>query len=116
MELYLVYPLLAALLLIGIKSAPKGEFYDESLPLSSAKCLQGFCVVAVILHHVTQALTNFGADYSPLGFFNDTGTYFVSVFFFCSGFGLIKSLLQKPNYLDGFLPKRLITQIGRAHV
>ena len=105
----LVYPLLAILLFWGAKLAKRGEFFDDYTSLKTAKCIQGFAAVGVIIHHLAQRFSNFAAIQMPLTVFNDMGFYLVSIFFFFSGLGLIKSLLEKEDYLDGFLWKRLIT-------
>ena len=39
--------------------------------------------------------------------FVDAGVLFTGLFFFCSGYGLIVSMKEKENYLQGFLKKRL---------
>ena len=44
---------------------------------------------------------------SPLTFLADIGVCFVGIFFFFSGYGLLKSLNTKPDYLHHFLRKRL---------
>lgn len=105
----LVYPLLALLLFIGAKFAKRGEFFEDYASLKTAKCVQGFAAVGVIIHHLGQKFSNFGALPVPLNFFNDMGAYFVSIFFFFSGLGLIKSFNEKEGYLKGFLWKRLVT-------
>jgi peptidoglycan/LPS O-acetylase OafA/YrhL len=40
--------------------------------------------------------------------FCNIGYIFVAVFFFWSGFGLVKSLNAKPGYLDGFMRRRVV--------
>lgn len=107
MELYLIYIGLAALLLVGVRFAKKGEYFEDYMSLGTAKAAQGFCAAAIIVHHATQELTNCGAIPSVLGPFNEVGPYLVGFFFFYSGYGLITSLAKKEQYLDGFLKKRL---------
>ena len=46
-----------------------------------------------------------------LSIFVNYGYKFVAIFFFCSGFGLIKSLMTKPDYFNGFLKKRVLKAI-----
>ncbi len=104
----LVYPLLALLLLWGAKLAKRGEFFEDYTSLKTAKCIQGFAAVGVIVHHLAQRFSNYAALDVPLKMFNDLGFYFVSIFFFFSGLGLIKSLRSNERYLDGFLWKRLV--------
>ena len=109
MEIYLVYVLLALLLFWGVSFAKKGEFHADYLSLKSAKCIEGFAAIGVIIHHLSQIFTNFAQIKSPLVPFNDIGAFFVGLFFFFSGYGLIKNLRTKENYLKGFLWKRLVT-------
>jgi len=107
---WVTYGLLVLLILFGGKFAfGKGKFNDDFLSLEATKCLRGLAAIGVILHHISQE----GAfqkvrELSP---FVNAGFYFVAIFFFCSGFGLIKSLKTKENYLDGFLKKRVLKTI-----
>lgn len=109
---YFTYLIVLALLLWGGKfSFKKGQFHEDSTSLEVTKSLRGFAAIGVILHHISQegAFQMVGGQNRPgeLALFVNAGFFFVSIFFFCSGFGLIKSLKAKPNYLDGFLKKRV---------
>ena len=105
-----IHIILIALILIlvyGIKFPGKGKkWQDDPLSLESSKAIQGFCAVAIIIHHLAQDLMKAAG---PLSFFSELGVLFVGVFFFFSGYGLFTSLKSKDNYLDGFLKKRLST-------
>ena len=105
-----VYALLIVLILFGCKFAwRKNEFNDDFLSLDVTKSLRGFAAIGVILHHISQeSAFQKVKELSP---FVNAGFYFVAIFFFCSGFGLIKSLKTKENYLDGFLKKRVLKTI-----
>lgn len=103
---YLVVLLL--LLLWGVKRAPKGKFFDNFLDLDITKGLQGLTAVAIMLHHLTQKVTNYGQiDKGAIAIMNDVGVLLTGIFFFFSGYGLYTSFKNKENYLDGFLKKRL---------
>ncbi len=104
-----VYPIvLIVLLLLGAKLAPKGNVYEDFYPLKTAKVLQGTATVGIILHHLVQEVTDYGAVWKgPVTHMNYMGILFTSVFFFSSGYGLLKSYETKPDYLEGFLEKRL---------
>lgn len=104
-----IYPiLLIVLLLFGAKAAPKGMFYEDFFSLKTAKVLQGVAAIGIILHHLVQEVTNYGAIWKgPITHMNWMGILFTSVFFFSSGYGLLKSYETKPDYLEGFLEKRL---------
>ena len=105
-----VYGLFVLLILFGGKFAfGKNKFNDDFLSLEATKCLRGIAAVGVILHHISQE----GAfqQVKELSVFVNAGFYFVAIFFFCSGFGLIKSLKTKENYFDGFLKNRVLKTI-----
>lgn len=97
-----IYVILAVILLFGAKIRIRG-WDDGFLSLSNTKILQGFCAVLIIIHHISQIIT----DSQALSPFADYGVLFVGVFFFCSGYGLIKSYKTKYSYLKGFLGRRL---------
>lgn len=106
LAVYLV--LFLGLLVWGCKRAQKGSFHEDFLEQSVMKNLQGFAAMGVILHHVTQTVTQYGRyNKGLINVMVDAGVFFTALFFFCSGYGLVKSLLQKEDYLKGFLKKRL---------
>ena len=92
----------------GCKKAKKGTFHEDFLSYPVIKGVQGFAALAVILHHVTQEVTQYGRYYKgAINVFVDAGVLFTGLFFFCSGYGLIVSMKEKEDYLQGFLKKRL---------
>lgn len=107
------FAVLLALIAWGGKFADikKTGLHEDSTSLEVTKCLRGLAAIGVILHHISQQGTfqRAGGKGHPgeLSTFVNAGFLFVAVFFFCSGFGLIKSLNKKENYLDGFLKKRV---------
>ena len=112
---YTVYALILALFIWGGKFAGfrKDHFHEDSSSLDSMKSLRGFAAIGVILHHISQEqafqwANNFGTKPGELSIFVNAGYLFVAIFFFCSGFGLIKSLETKPDYFNGFLKKRVL--------
>lgn len=114
---YLNYAIIIFLLIWGGKFAgfKSTQFHDDSTSLDVTKSLRGFAALGVILHHISQegAFQQAGGRGVPgeLSIFVNYGFKFVAIFFFCSGFGLIKSLNKKENYLDGFLKKRVLKAI-----
>ena len=103
-------PILLFVLLFWIKCAKKGNYHEDFLELSQAKNIQGFAAVTIILHHLTQLVTIYGAENKGfINAFNDLGIFCTGVFFFYSGYGLYTSLITKENYLDGFFRKRYST-------
>ena len=51
MIIYIVYPLLAVVLLWGCKIYGPKKWNDEFLSLKQTKAIQGFCAVCIMLHH-----------------------------------------------------------------
>ena len=115
-----VYALFIILLVWGKKFAgvPSIKQNEDSTSLEVTKSLRGFAALGVILHHISQerafqSANITGENWAPgeLAFFVNYGYKFVAIFFFCSGFGLIKSLQTKPDYFNGFLKKRVLNAI-----
>ena len=91
------------------KFGKKNEFNDDFTSMEAMKSLRGFAALGVILHHISQEQVFQQAGIlSP---FVNAGAYFVAIFFFCSGYGLIKSLDSKKDYLKGFIKKRIVKSI-----
>ena len=112
---YTVYALLIALFIWGGKFAgfKKENFHEDSASLDSFMSLRGFAAIGVILHHISQEqafqmANHYGTKPGELSIFVNAGYLFVAIFFFCSGFGLIKSLETKPDYFNGFMKKRVV--------
>ncbi len=109
---YAYYPALILLLLWGAKLCKFGEWNDEFMSLNQTKALQGITAVCIMFHHVAQkrcAMWIPMLDRLPgLEMFVPVGYWFVSIFVFCSGFGLYKSWKSKENYLSGFFRKRML--------
>lgn len=114
---YITYALFIGLLLWGGKFAgfKKEQIHEDCFSLEVTKSLRGFAAIGVILHHISQESAFQGANGwgkpGELSLFVNAGFKFVAIFFFCSGFGLLKSLKSKPNYFDGFLKKRVLKTI-----
>ena len=91
------------------KFGKKGEFNDDFTSLDTMKSLRGFAAIGVLIHHVSQEY--FFQEEGILTPFVNAGAYFVAIFFFCSGYGLIKSLDTKKDYLKSFIRKRIVRAI-----
>ena len=91
------------------KFGKKNEFNEDFLSIETMKSLRGFAALGVILHHISQE--PFFQQEGILSPFVNAGAYFVAIFFFCSGYGLLKSYLTKENYLKGFIKKRIVKSI-----
>jgi len=106
-----------ALIFWGAKGPQKGldgkrHLHDDSMSLEATKGLRGLAAIGVILHHISQESAfqqaNGWRKPGELFIFVNAGYLFVALFFFCSGFGLIKSLNTKPDYFKGFIKKRIV--------
>lgn len=103
---YITYGIYLLLIVIGAKFAGFKTFHEDFMSLNKTKALRGLCAIGVLLHHIAQQ--DVFQQRQCLSLFRDNGIYFVSIFFFCSGYGLIKSLILKTNYFDGFIKNRIL--------
>lgn len=116
----ITYAMLLALLVWGGKWGKKGSeaiksaspYNDDFMSLNATLSVRGLAALGVLLHHISQEKAFQNASQWPFGggclsLFNGIGYLFVAVFFFCSGYGLVKSLNSKSGYLDTFMQKRL---------
>jgi len=99
-----IYVVLLIILLFGAKFSGFNNTHGDFLSLDNAKSIQGFVILVIILHHLSQD----PAKVADLSFWANVGVLCVGIFFFYSGYGVIKSLQTKENYLKGFLKKRLL--------
>lgn len=109
---YIVYGVFILLMIIGGKFKwRKGEYHEDSTSLEVMKSLRGLAALGVILHHISQHDTFQGNEKlhiaGTIPLFVNAGHFFVAVFFFCSGYGLLKSYITKPDYLKGFIKNRI---------
>ncbi len=118
--LYIFYAILAAFLVYGAKVYGRKQWNEEAFSLSQSKALQGFFAVCILLHHAAQKTC---APWHParytvhgLDCFVPYGYLFVAVFFFCSGLGLFKSLKSRPDYLKGFVRRRILPVVIAFYV
>lgn len=118
--MYLFYFLLAVLLFYGAKICRRGEWNEEYTSLKQMKILQGASVLFVSLHHMAQKTCApwhaqryivHGLDvFVPMGFL------LCAVFFFCSSYGLYKSLKTKEDYLKHFVRKRILPIVAAYYL
>ncbi|MDE6625802.1 MAG: acyltransferase [Lachnospiraceae bacterium] len=106
-----IYPItLMGILLFHAQASGKGLFREEFWTRDDSKAIQSVATMFIILHHLTQSITDYGAvDKGPITIFALVGILFTAVFFFFSGYGLVISLHTKPDYLDGFIKKRIMS-------
>lgn len=108
-NLLLIYPgILLGIAFWKSKIAKKGEFSECMWDKEQSKMLQAIACIGVVLHHMTQEITQYGdIDKGPITVFSNIGILFTAVFFFFSGYGLIVSVREKEDYLEHFLSHRL---------
>ena len=117
---YLVYPLTALLLLWGAKWSGRTAWNGEFLSLEQCKHWQGFFAVCIMLHHASQKTCapwlNKRWIIPGLEPFVLSGFWFVAFFLVCSGYGLYKSVKAKPDYLNGFVRRRVLPMVAAYYV
>lgn len=99
----LVYIVILLMLLYNIKIFKIGEYNSDVLGMKNSTALKGLAAVVVVLHHVSQRIDNVGV----LFLFRNLGYLSVSLFFFYSGYGMMKSYNSKKNYLNKFWTNRI---------
>lgn len=80
-------------------------YNSDYISYKNIKPIKGLFALVVILHHITQSTTG-GV---LIRIFRYAGDLAVAVFFFFSGYGLLKSYMEKEGYREGFLRKRIPT-------
>lgn len=104
MNIDILVLVLFVVLIYNIKPVKSlSSFNDNYLSLESCNMLRGFFAVTVVFHHLSQIFKT-GIIF-PL--FRNFGTISVAVFFFFSGYGLMKKYITDENYKKGFLLRRL---------
>ena len=105
MNLLLVILLVYALTcLYGLKI--RKEFnIKAALEVDQTTDLRGIMCLLIILHHLALSVDATGI----FGFFKHVGVIAVGVFFFLSGYGIMKQSNRRgKSYLKGFIPKRVV--------
>ena len=87
-------------ILFGIKYTHDNEEY---LSLKTSNSIRGILALIVLFHHIAQRI-NSGYLFSE---FTKFGFLPVSVFFFFSGYGLMKKHISEEDYSKGFIKKRI---------
>ena len=103
---YVVYALSIIVILWGGRFAGFGDrFHEDFLSKDSTKSLCGLASLFIIFHHIAQE-GPFCSLTKELDFFYDIGYLLVSVFFFCSGYGLTLNA-SSGDYVKSFGKKRM---------
>lgn len=100
---------LLGILLWRVKIETKDQIRETFWDLTDAKNLQAVAAFFIVLHHLTQSITDYGRiDKGPITGLNSVGILFTSIFFFFSGYGLYRSLHTKEEYLLHFFRNRMM--------
>lgn len=100
--------LMAAVILAGIKLAPKKSFFENSFSIDQTRALKGLFAIVVMFHHLYGYLV---WHFQSLQYFKNLGYLMVGGFFLISGYGLMYGVMKKQNYLKGFFRKRILSLI-----
>ncbi len=91
----------------GVRVSKKRVSPDFLRPEQS-KMIRAWACLGIILHHLVQQVSVYGMyGKGPVTVLNYCGILFTSLFFFFSGYGLLINYMSRPDYLEGFLQKRL---------
>jgi len=108
LSLYPVMFFLVVLFNAGLRSKSAGA--EEFLSIGQTGAVQSAACIGIILHHLSQQVTNYGSlDKGLITVFSYAGILFTALFFFFSGYGLMVSLQNRTDYLNTFLHRRLPT-------
>lgn len=77
---------------------------NDALSLQTCNVLKGISILAVFIEHTSKVFTGLFL----YKFYCSIGLFAVSVFFFISGYGLMYAYINKENYRNGFLKKRVL--------
>ena len=95
-----------------IRFSKKGEFFENYLSVETTRAIKGICAVLILLSHLCTYLADY---FTSLFLFKFIGAMAVGGFFFVSGYGLQYGIMNKENYLKGFLKKRS-TVLHNQHI
>lgn len=106
--MFIITLLFVFVLLYKVRFAGFRGYFDDYLSIKSTNAIKGIMALSIVLHHLCRQFADSGNYQVWLKPFDSPmGWLLVSVFFFFSGYGLMVGYLNKPDYLKGFLLKRL---------
>ncbi|MBP3870618.1 MAG: hypothetical protein J6E46_06555, partial [Faecalicoccus sp.] len=103
--------LLLAMILAFHLPFKKREEYNVLLTRNDSLILKGYFSLVIICHHLAQRIE--AGSLFQLAF-NDAGYIAVAVYFFITGYGIMKSYQSKPEYADHFLKNHMKSVIVPA--
>ncbi len=106
------YILLPVLLFWGAKVSKKKEWNEEIFSFDHTKAFLGFAAIAIMFHHMSQRLC---APWLPqdkvvhgLDGYVYVGYLYVSVFLFCSGYGMYTASRKGDSFFKGYFVRRML--------
>ncbi len=93
------------LILPGLRRVSIDEISHDPFSKDQTRALKGIFAVCVMMHHLCTYLSD---SYQSLLIFKNVGYIMVGGFFLISGYGLAYGAVHKPNYLHGFIRKRIL--------
>ena len=80
-----------------------GRYRDDCMSADTANKWRGIAAVFILIHHISKEVVKDGV----LSILNYIAFPMVAVFLFYSGYGLVKGVVTKGNYLKKFWLKRI---------
>lgn len=101
---------LVVFLCLSLYKVRFSNYHEDYMGRSQTGSIKGFFAIIVFFSHLRQyiQLTNGFLDTSFVTFINFFGQLMVTLFFFYSGYGVMKSYKGKPDYKKGFFKKRIL--------
>ena len=103
--------------LVNIKVCRKG-FFSDYLGIKQCNAIKGVFILLVFFWHSLTKIIDSGfsfdrqIDWAAQAFHIEMGQLVVAMFFFYSGYGVMKSLIVKgKTYLDSYPRRRLLTTL-----
>ncbi len=108
MDIFII--VLTAVILWGIKFSGKYFYGDNLKPSDSPLSMRGIFAVLIFLSHSQQYIDIHSSSFNKIFIFQNSflGQLIVPIFFFYSGFGIMESFKNKPNYFKNYPYKRIL--------
>ena len=98
--------LISFLFLLVYKSKLNLRSFYDCLSMPTTQSIRAAAALIVVFHHLAQKAPSYSIGSL---FFQRVGFLAVTIFFFYSGYGLMKSYRTKENYTQSFVQKRILT-------
>lgn len=100
--MYLFIFLLLFILCYRFRFSGPEHFQEDHFSKYYELPIRGFFTIVIVFHHLSQYLLHPG----PFVLFREVGILCVAVFFFYSGYGLMKNVMTNPDYFKYFFLRR----------